>query len=128
MATRLSDPKQAFTGVDEAVVGRKAGITKQTIQLSYGVYKTVDAKLMRSAKTKLFGKHATPLLTSGIMPPTGYGGQLVPPHARTVYNASLISARPAEKLLVPRLRFVRSAPISRGERSRVCKFLTPSRW
>ena len=48
MATRLSDPKQAFTGVDEAVVGRKAGITKQTIQLSYGVYKTVDAKLTGS--------------------------------------------------------------------------------
>ena len=33
-----------FTGVDESS-SRKPGIEKKTIQLSYGVYKTVDAKL-----------------------------------------------------------------------------------
>ena len=36
--------QQKFTGVDESA-SRKPGIAKQTIQLSYGVYKTVDAKL-----------------------------------------------------------------------------------
>ena len=39
---------------------------------------SIDAKLMRSAKTKFFSKHATPLLTTGMMPPGGYGGLLVP--------------------------------------------------
>ena len=56
----------------------------------------VDAKLARSAKTRLFAKHSTPLLTTGEMPPGGYGGQLVPPAVRTVYNASLIAARPVQ--------------------------------
>ena len=36
--------QQKFTGVDESA-SRKPGISKQTIQLLYGVYKTVDAKL-----------------------------------------------------------------------------------
>ena len=39
-------------------------------------------------------RHHTPLLTTGVMPSHGYGGHLVPPAARTVYNASMIAARP----------------------------------
>ena len=54
----------------------------------------IDAKLMRSARSKFFAKHTTPLLTTGMMPAHGYGGILVPPSVRTVYNASLIAARP----------------------------------
>ena len=57
---------------------------------------SIDAKLMRSMKTKLFGKHMTPLLTTGEMPTAGYGGPLVPAHCRTVYNASMIAARPVQ--------------------------------
>ena len=55
---------------------------------------SIDAKLMRSKTSKFFGKHATPLLTSGVMPAHGYSGPLVPAAVRTVYNASMIAARP----------------------------------
>ena len=55
---------------------------------------SIDAKLMRSVRTKLFAHHSTPLLTTGTMPSGGYAGHLVPPAARTVYNASMIAARP----------------------------------
>ena len=58
---------------------------------------SIDAKMMRSAKTKFFAKHHTPLLSSGVMPPGGYGGMLVPAAARTVYNASMIAARPVKQ-------------------------------
>ena len=54
----------------------------------------IDAKLMRSAKTKLFTKQSTPLLATGEMPEKGYNGLLVPAAVRTVYNASMIAARP----------------------------------
>ena len=54
----------------------------------------IDAKLMRSAKTKLFTKQSTPLLATGELPEKGYNGLLVPAAVRTVYNASMIAARP----------------------------------
>ena len=57
---------------------------------------SIDAKQMRSAKARLLRKHATPLLTTGEMPPGGYVGHLVPPAVRTVYNASMIAARPTK--------------------------------
>ena len=56
----------------------------------------IDAKVMRSTKGKLFNKAATPLLSTGQMAEGGYVGDLVPEKVRTVYNASLISARPLQ--------------------------------
>ena len=56
---------------------------------------SIDAKLRRSVKTKFLHTQQTPLLSSGSMPLYGYGGHLVPPAVRTVYNASMIAARPA---------------------------------
>ena len=56
----------------------------------------IDAKLMRSAKTKLFTKQSTPLLATGELPESGYNGLLVPAAVRTVYNASMIAARPVQ--------------------------------
>ena len=45
---------------------------------------SIDAKLMRSAKTKLLlAKGTTPLLTTGQMPAAGYLGSLVPAQVRT---------------------------------------------
>ena len=59
---------------------------------------SIDAKLMRSAKTKLLLlKGTTPLLSTGHMPAAGYLGSLVPVQVRTVYNASTIAARPVRQ-------------------------------
>ena len=59
---------------------------------------SIDAKLMRSAKTKLLlTKGTTPLLSTGQMPSAGYLGSLVPAQVRTVYNASMIAARPVRQ-------------------------------
>ena len=58
---------------------------------------SIDAKLNRGAKTKLFSKASTPLLSSGDMPSGGYVGTLVPAQVRTVYNASMIAARPVRQ-------------------------------
>ena len=41
-----------YTGVDESAAGQRPGITKQTVQLSYGVYKTLEAKA-RTAHAQL---------------------------------------------------------------------------
>ena len=34
-----------YSGVDEQMVGQKPGITKQTVRLEWGVYKTMEVKL-----------------------------------------------------------------------------------
>ena len=55
---------------------------------------SIDAKLNRHAKSRLWARTPTPLLTSGVLPKEGYSGVVVPEKVRTVYNASMIAARP----------------------------------
>lgn len=82
----------------------------------------IDAKLMRSAKTKLFAKQDTPFLSTGALPPGGYVGQLVPPHVRTVYNASMIAARPAQAQQPVALLLVLGSGLAQTEQAEVADF------
>ena len=73
---------------------------------------SIDAKLNRHAKSRLWARTPTPLLTSGVLPKAGYSGVVVPDKVRTVYNASMIAARPLKSQQQERLMFL-SFPISR---------------
>jgi len=83
---------------------------------------TIDAKLARSAKHKLFAKYSTPLLTTGQMAVAGYMGQLVPTAARTVYNASLIAARPVQSQQQVGLLLVMGSGLQENEPEQVAAF------
>jgi len=83
----------------------------------------IDAKLMRSAKTKFFSKASTPLLSTGRMPDGGYSGALVPPSVRTVYNASMISARPVRKQQQVSLLLVLGSGLQESEPHEVTDFM-----
>jgi hypothetical protein len=82
----------------------------------------IDAKLMRSAKTKLFGRQDTPFLSTGEIPPGGYTGQLVPPHVRTVYNASMIAARPVHSQQQVALLLILDSGLAQTENAEVANF------
>jgi len=82
----------------------------------------IDAKIMRSTKTKLFGKHATPFLSTGAVPKGGYAGVLVPPQVRTVYNASMIAARPVQSQQQVALLLVLGSGIAQSEAAEVADF------
>ena len=73
---------------------------------------SIDAKLNRHAKSRLWARTPTPLLTSGVLPKAGYSGVVVPEKVRTVYNASMIAARPLKSQQQEGLTFL-SFPISR---------------
>ena len=83
---------------------------------------SIDAKLMRSAKTKFFSKHHTPLLTTGVMPQNGYNGLLVPHAVRTVYNASMIAARPVKSQQQVGLLLVLGSGMQEAEAERIAEF------
>jgi len=83
---------------------------------------SIDAKLSRSAKHKLFAKHSTPLLSTGEMAHTGYSGQLVPPVVRTVYNASMIAARPVRSQQQVGLLLVLGSGLQENEPEQVAAF------
>ena len=83
---------------------------------------SIDAKLMRSARTRLFGKRSVPLLTTGEMPPNGYTGILVPPRVRTVYNASMIAARPVRSQQQVGLLFILGSGLQETYHEQVADF------
>ena len=83
---------------------------------------SIDAKLGRSVKTKFFAQHYTPLLSTGVMPAFGYSGVLVPPAARTVYNASMIAARPVQSQQQIGLLLVLGSGLQESEAALVAEF------
>ena len=100
---------------------------RQTPELEVVFFnESIDAKLMRSAKTKLLtlpgGKASTPLLSTGAMPRGGYAAPLVPSQVRTVYNASMIAARPVRAQQQVALLVVMGSGMHEGDRAAVADF------
>lgn len=98
---------------------------RQTPELDVVFFnESIDAKLMRSAKTKLLtlNKATTPLLSTGEMPRGGYAGPLVPSQVRTVYNASMIAARPVRAQQQVALLLVMGSGLHEGDRAAVADF------
>jgi len=83
---------------------------------------SIDAKLNRASKTKFFTKQTTPLLSTGLLPPGGYSGHLVPPSVRTVYNASMIAARPVRAQQQVALLLVLGSGLSQTDADEVTAF------